>query len=100
MPKQKPNPEPETRVGICCGCQRSSMPLYKVPGIFRYRCAECFLRETGYQHHMAPRIAPSQVDTTSTLAEALKAGPGDPKTCPHGMGFNCPQCWPKTGEQR
>lgn len=45
--------EPETRVGNCCGCNHFPMPLFKVPGIYRYRCAECFERETGFRHHMA-----------------------------------------------
>jgi hypothetical protein len=55
--------EPETRVGICCGdackaAQHSSGTwnyalLFKVQGIFRYRCATCFETETGHRHHMA-----------------------------------------------
>jgi hypothetical protein len=47
-------PEPETRVGNCCGCHSDPETLFKVPGIFRYRCAACFQRETGYRHHLAP----------------------------------------------
>jgi hypothetical protein len=70
--KQKPNPEPELRVGICCGCQKDSMQLYKIPGIFRYRCATCFPAETGYQHHLAPRISPPLIDTASSVPTALK----------------------------
>jgi hypothetical protein len=50
--------EPETRVGNCCGCNIYPMALFKVPGIYRYRCAECFEKETGYRHHLAP-AAPS-----------------------------------------
>jgi len=46
--------EPETRVGICCGCSQDGMALFKVPGIYRYRCTECFQRETGYRHHLSP----------------------------------------------
>lgn len=51
--------EPETRVGICCGCNGSSMSLFKVPGIYRYRCADCFETETGYRHHLSPPKAKS-----------------------------------------
>lgn len=46
--------EPETRVGNCCGCNTYPETLYKIPGIFRYRCATCFERETGYRHHLSP----------------------------------------------
>jgi hypothetical protein len=58
MNKRAPT-EPETRVGNCCGCNQYPLPLFKVPGIYRYRCDSCFERETGYRHHMAPsrRIA-------------------------------------------
>jgi hypothetical protein len=57
-------PEPETRVGICCGdaCRETSIfestweyaPLFKIPGLSRYRCAECFAIEMGHPHHLAP----------------------------------------------
>ena len=30
------------------------MALFKVPGIYRYRCSECFEQETGYRHHLSP----------------------------------------------
>lgn len=57
--------EPETRVGICCGehhlGNRDGLALFKVAGLFRYRCAECFTRETGAPHHMAPRAPPSRI---------------------------------------
>lgn len=46
--------EPETRVGNCCGCNQHPVPLFKVQGMFRYRCAECFERETGYRHYLSP----------------------------------------------
>lgn len=46
---------PETRVGICCGCRQDSMPLFKMPQLLRWRCAECFEREAGYRHHLSPR---------------------------------------------
>jgi hypothetical protein len=48
--------EPETRVGNCCGCQQLAL-LFKIPGIFRYRCATCFEKETGYRHHLTPAAA-------------------------------------------
>lgn len=53
MPKQKPDPEPETRNGNCCGCHTFNH-LYKVPGLFRYRCATCFKAEVGYYHSLTP----------------------------------------------
>lgn len=48
--------EPTTRVGICCGeaCQRNErqkgwiyQALYKIHGVYRYRCAHCYRFETG-----------------------------------------------------
>lgn len=46
--------EPLTRVGICCGCNKDGMALYKVPELYRYRCAECYQRETGSRPWQAP----------------------------------------------
>jgi hypothetical protein len=54
MRRYKRDAEPETRVGLCCGCREDRVSLFKVPGIFRYRCAACFRKETGFNHHMAP----------------------------------------------
>jgi hypothetical protein len=58
MIMQRGVPEPETRVGHCCGCKPdealSDKPLYKIPGLFRYRCADCFEKETGYRHPGSP----------------------------------------------
>lgn len=51
---RRPDHDPETRVGHCCGCRSWAVVLIKVPGIYRYRCAECFERECGYRHHLAP----------------------------------------------
>ena len=28
------------------------------------------------------------------MSARTHAGPGAPKTCPHGLGFNCRRCWP------
>ena len=58
MSRHKLEAEPETRVGHCCGagCQQLAL-LFKVPGIFRYRCATCFEKETGRRHHLDFRIA-------------------------------------------
>ena len=53
--------EPETRVGICCGCRADSMALYRIPGLYRYRCDECFERETGHRHYLAPRRPPPRI---------------------------------------
>jgi hypothetical protein len=57
-------PEPKTLVGNCCGCHTWPLPLFKVPGIYRYRCASRFERETGYRHHLAPPPPPmlSQIE--------------------------------------
>lgn len=49
-------PEPEVHVGNCCGCNTYPITLYKIPGIYRYRCAGCFQTETGYSHHLAPSV--------------------------------------------
>lgn len=50
--------EPETRVGLCCGCEPDDAlidkPLYKIPGLSRYRCADCFEKETGHRHPGSP----------------------------------------------
>jgi hypothetical protein len=56
-------PEPETRVGICCGdaCKIahdkagawSTAALFKVPGIYRYRCADCYVAEVGRRHPLS-----------------------------------------------
>jgi len=46
--------EPETRVGHCCGCHQCPIPLFKVQGVYRYRCADCFERETGFRHYLSP----------------------------------------------
>jgi len=54
MRREREGQEPETRVGICWGCQSDALALFKVPSIYRYRCAECFERETGYRHHLSP----------------------------------------------
>lgn len=55
MRRRQPE-EPETRVGNCCGTKCGNHDtLFKVPGIFRYRCAECFEREMGWRHHLSPQ---------------------------------------------
>jgi hypothetical protein len=58
-PRRREEAEPETRVGNCCGCHTDPVPLFKVSGIFRYRCADCFEKETGYRHHLSPQKAKS-----------------------------------------
>lgn len=67
--------EPETRVGICCGdaCKAEAergkwvnVLLFKVQGIFRYRCDGCFAIETGGRHHLA-------VDLDTVTEEELEA---------------------------
>lgn len=63
-------PDPQTRLGHCCGCKTDGV-LFKIPGIYRYRCAPCFHKETG-QHHWAavPGTAPAII-TNQTVREAL-----------------------------
>lgn len=51
MRLKRAEPEPETRVGNCCGCNTQAL-LFKVKDIYRYRCSKCFQSETGYQHHL------------------------------------------------
>lgn len=60
MRLKKGEPESEILVGNCCGDEcpdRYPVTLFKVPGIYRYRCAHCFEKETGYRHHLAPVAA-------------------------------------------
>lgn len=42
--------EPPTRIGICCGegCGEYSL-LFKITGLYRYRCAECYTKEVGHR---------------------------------------------------
>jgi hypothetical protein len=54
--------EPETRIGNCCGCNQCPVPLFKLQGIFRYRCAACFEAETGHRHYLAPLPAAKACD--------------------------------------
>ena len=51
-------PEPQTRIGICCGedCGAYGL-LFKIVGICRYRCSECYRKETGAPA-CVPGIAP------------------------------------------
>lgn len=45
---------PAMRAGHCCGCQlNQTVLLFKLPEIYRYRCALCYKKETGME---APRI--------------------------------------------
>ena len=48
--------EPETRVGNCAACNRFPVALFKLQGIFRYRCDECYQHETGHRHYLAPSM--------------------------------------------
>lgn len=57
--KRHAETELETRVGNCCGdncSDRYPVSLYKIPGIYKYRCAACFEKETGYRHHLSPSV--------------------------------------------
>lgn len=67
MRSKRPDPEPEVRNGICCGegCRQYDT-LYKVPGIYRYRCAGCYLKETGRFHPDTPAQVIHNVTHTKT----------------------------------
>lgn len=56
--------EPPTRVGICCGegCQEYSL-LFKITGLYRYRCAECYTKETGHRPPNEPVRLYTHVET-------------------------------------
>lgn len=56
MAKRSTKQDPETQVGICCGCNVWNLLLFKVPGIYRYRCAPCYRKETGTDHPQCVRI--------------------------------------------
>ena len=43
------NDEPITRLGNCCGCSQFTL-LFKITGLFRYRCGPCYEREVGTRH--------------------------------------------------
>jgi hypothetical protein len=45
--RMKRDKDPETRMGNCCGCNTYPLRLFKISGIFRYRCAGCYYKETG-----------------------------------------------------
>lgn len=69
-PMRRQDPEPETRVGNCCGCNSWPVPLtlFKVPGVYRYRCDACFEVETGFSPHLAPAKASlSQLEPLETV---------------------------------
>jgi hypothetical protein len=59
--KRGQDQEPEIRIGNCCGCQTYPVLLFKVPGIYRYRCDECYAAEVGHRHHMAPAKEPARI---------------------------------------
>lgn len=71
-------PEPQTREGICCGCQQSPMQLFPVSSD-RWRCDACFLRETGHRHPLAPR-------------RYFASDPHQPKDRIGGMDERCANC--------
>lgn len=48
--KRQTNDEPITRIGNCCGCKTYPTLLFKVPGVFRYRCGGCYAKEVGSRH--------------------------------------------------
>ena len=52
---------PEVRAGICCGCHGDNMALFKLPGLLRWRCTDCYEREVGHRHHLAPPREPSRI---------------------------------------
>lgn len=56
MAKRSTKQDPETLVGICCGCNVWNLLLFKVPGIYRYRCAPCYRKEQGTDHSECRRV--------------------------------------------
>lgn len=56
MSRANPQPDPEIRIGICCGCSVSNLLLFRIPGVYRYRCSPCFRAETGTDHPLCRRI--------------------------------------------
>lgn len=66
MSAHRQQSEPETRVGHCAGCRQFPIALFKVPGVYRYRCAECFRNETGFDHHLAPARADANAIAASS----------------------------------
>lgn len=62
-----PDSEPQTRVGNCSGCNTWPLTLFKIPGVYQYRCAGCFERETGYRHHLS--LAPPRAAAGQTLSQ-------------------------------
>lgn len=59
MTMRKNNPMPETRVGYCVSCQTDPVMLYLTPVEYRYRCANCYFKEVGSDHPLAPPRAES-----------------------------------------
>ena len=51
---QRAPQEPLTRIGICCGCGEGDVLLFKIQGVFRYRCSCCYQKETGQRHWLDP----------------------------------------------
>lgn len=44
------NEPPRVRLGYCCGCKKSGgQTLFRVYPLERWRCAECYKTETGYE---------------------------------------------------
>lgn len=56
MPKRIEN-EPQVRVGNCCGCGACPVTLFKIVGIYRYRCDACYKKETGLRHWLASPVS-------------------------------------------
>lgn len=46
---------PLTTVGYCCGCRQLDLLIFKLEGVFRYRCGECYEREVGRRHDLDRR---------------------------------------------
>lgn len=61
MRMRRGTPDPEVRVGICCGCRQDQMTLFKLPHLDRYRCGTCFETEAGYRHHLSGSPGPKSI---------------------------------------
>lgn len=91
---------PEVRTGNCCGelCRPGRFDtLYKVPNIYRYRCALCWEHEVGSWHHAAPQkavILRARGMELVPTQRPVEDGTGKPPGCtyPACACFNITQC--------
>jgi len=82
-----------TRVDVLYGGQllpgsvnyvRLAPPAFAEPEVYSVLLDER-LTEPGYA---------GSIFKAAQVHPAEQGEPGEPKHCPHGQGFNCPECWP------